>query len=235
MRNISTTFTNIPDHVAIIMDGNGTWAKKRGLPRNFGHRQGAKTLIDLILFANEIKISYLTVFAFSTENWSRPKEEVDFLMKLPMDFLDEYQDKFMNSNIKFLAIGKIEGLPLALQTKIREFEEKSKSNRGMTFLLAINYGGQEEIVHAANVLLKQNKQEITQEDFSNALYTKDIPNVDLLIRTSGQMRISNFLLWQLAYSEFYFTDVLWPDFNEKQFIKALKAYESRERRFGGVK
>lgn len=235
MRNISTTFTNIPDHVAIIMDGNGTWAKKRGLPRNFGHRQGAKTLIDLILFANEIKISYLTVFAFSTENWSRPKEEVDFLMKLPMDFLDEYQDKFMNSNIKFLAIGKIEGLPLALQTKIREFEEKSKNNRGMTFLLAINYGGHEEIVHAANVLLKQNKQEITQEDFSNALYTKDIPNVDLLIRTSGQMRISNFLLWQLAYSEFYFTDVLWPDFNEKQFIKALKAYESRERRFGGVK
>jgi undecaprenyl diphosphate synthase len=235
MRNISTTFTNIPDHVAIIMDGNGTWAKKRGLPRNFGHRQGAKTLIDVILFANEIKISYLTVFAFSTENWSRPKEEVDFLMKLPMDFLDEYQDKFMNSNIKFLAIGKIEGLPLALQTKIREFEEKSKNNRGMTFLLAINYGGHEEIVHAANVLLKQNKQEITQEDFSNALYTKDIPNVDLLIRTSGQMRISNFLLWQLAYSEFYFTDVLWPDFNEKQFIKALKAYESRERRFGGVK
>lgn len=235
MRNISTTLTNIPDHVAIIMDGNGTWAKKRGLPRNFGHRQGAKTLIDVILFANEIKISYLTVFAFSTENWSRPKEEVDFLMKLPMDFLDEYQDKFMNSNIKFLAIGKIEGLPLALQTKIREFEEKSKNNRGMTFLLAINYGGHEEIVHAANVLLKQNKQEITQEDFSNALYTKDIPNVDLLIRTSGQMRISNFLLWQLAYSEFYFTDVLWPDFNEKQFIKALKAYESRERRFGGVK
>ncbi|MGD9604828.1 MAG: isoprenyl transferase [Bacilli bacterium] len=235
MRNLTFAFEKIPNHVAIIMDGNGTWAKKRGLPRNMGHRQGAKTLHDIVGFCKDIGIKYLTVFAFSTENWSRPKEEVDFLMKLPLEFLSQYQDDYLKDNIKFKAIGKMADLPEELQTKISEIETKSANNSGMTFIIAINYGSHEEIVSACNQLLKEQKESINKEDLIEKLYTNNIPDVDLLIRTSGQMRISNFLLWQIAYSELYFTDVLWPDFNKKEMIKALKEYANRERRFGGIK
>ncbi|MGD9887260.1 MAG: isoprenyl transferase [Bacilli bacterium] len=235
MINLNQKLNKIPNHVAIIMDGNGTWAKKRGLPRNLGHRQGAKTLLEIVKTSDKLGIKYLTVFAFSTENWSRPKEEVDFLMKLPLEFLTKYQDEFLKSNIKFKAIGKISELPGELREKIAEFEQNSCNNNGLNFIIAINYGAQEEILHACNQLIATNKNEVSKQDFLSSLYTRDIPDVDLLIRTSGQMRISNFLLWQIAYSELYFTDVLWPDFNEKELIKALKAYESRERRFGGIK
>lgn len=235
MINLNQKLKKIPSHVAIIMDGNGTWAKKRGLPRNLGHRQGAKTLLEIVKASDKLGIKYLTVFAFSTENWSRPKEEVDFLMKLPLEFLTQYQDEFLKSNIKFKAIGKISELPEELREKIAEFEQKSFNNNGLNFIIAINYGAHEEILHACNQLIANHKNEVSKQDFIEHLYTSDIPDVDLLIRTSGQIRISNFLLWQIAYSELYFTDVLWPDFKEKELIKALKAYESRERRFGGIK
>ncbi|HPN61569.1 MAG TPA: polyprenyl diphosphate synthase, partial [Bacilli bacterium] len=165
----------------------------------------------------------------------RPQEEVDYLMKLPFEFLAQYQDDFQKSEIKFQAIGKIDDLPEPLQAKIKEVEQQSLNNTGLNLIVAVNYGGHEEIVHACNQLLKQNKNMITEADFVAQLYTNNIPDVDLLIRTSGQMRISNFLLWQIAYSEIYFTEVLWPDFHKKELIKALKEYESRDRRFGGIK
>lgn len=235
MKNNNLDSKKLPNHVAIIMDGNGTWAIKRGLPRNMGHRKGTKTLVDLVLYANQIGIKYLTVFAFSTENWSRPKEEVDYLMKLPLEFIEEYREKFSKENIRFKVIGKREQLSLELQEKIGEFEQKTLNNDGLTFIIALNYGAYDEIISAVNKILKDNLQEVNQQSFEKYLYTKDIPNVDFLIRTSGQLRISNFLLWQIAYSELYFTKTLWPDFNKKEFNRALEEYSSRDRRFGGLK
>ena len=235
MKNYEIDVNMLPVHIAIIMDGNGTWAIKRGLPRNMGHRKGTKTLVELTRYANEIGLKYLTVFAFSTENWSRPKEEVDYLMKLPLEFINEYQDKFNNENIRFRVIGKIEKLPLELQQKITEFEEKTKDNQGLNFIIAMNYGSYDEIITAVNKIIQDKIPEVNEETFEKYLYTSDIPKVDLLIRTSGQLRISNFLLWQIAYSELYFTKTLWPDFNKKEFNKALQEYISRDRRFGGIK
>ena len=225
---------NMPKHVAIIMDGNGRWAKKRAMPRNMGHRKGAQTLVKIIKHANKINIKYLTVFAFSTENWKRPQKEVDYLMKLPFEFLNQYEKTFQNSDIRIRVIGKREGLPQELVNKIVEIEEKTQNKTGLTFIIALNYGSQDEIVDAINYLV-ENKIYVSKESFTQYLYTKDIPDVDLMIRTSGENRISNFLLWQIAYSELYFTDVLWPDFDEKCFEEALSDYSKRERRFGGLK
>ena len=232
---------SIPRHVAIIMDGNGTWAKKRGLPRNMGHRKGAKTLVDITKAANELKIEYLTVFAFSTENWSRPKEEVEYLMSLPQTLLSEYKDDMKNDNIKFKVIGSHKGLSLEQIEKIEEAERETANNTGLNLIVAFNYGSQDEIIEASknivNDILKNklNLQDLTKEKFSEYLYTKDIPSVDLLIRTSGQYRISNFLLWQISYSEPYFTKTLWPDFKKKDLEKAILSYKGRDRRFGGIK
>lgn len=232
---------SIPRHVAIIMDGNGTWAKKRGLPRNMGHRKGAKTLVDITKAANELKIEYLTVFAFSTENWSRPKEEVEYLMSLPQTLLSEYKDDMKNDNIKFKVIGSHKGLSLEQIEKIEEAERETANNTGLNLIVAFNYGSQDEIIEASknivNDILKNklNLQDLTKEKFSEYLYTKDIPSVDLLIRTSGQCRISNFLLWQISYSELYFTKTLWPDFKKKDLEKAILSYKGRDRRFGGIK
>ncbi len=232
---------SIPRHVAIIMDGNGTWAKKRGLPRNMGHRKGAKTLVDITKAANELKIEYLTVFAFSTENWSRPKEEVEYLMSLPQTLLSEYKDDMKNDNIKFKVIGSHKGLSLEQIEKIEEAERETANNTGLNLIVAFNYGSQDEIIEASknivNDILKNklNLQDLTKEKFSEYLYTKDIPSVDLLIRTSGQYRISNFLLWQISYSELYFTKTLWPDFKKKDLEKAILSYKGRDRRFGGIK
>ena len=232
---------SIPRHVAIIMDGNGTWAKKRGLPRNMGHRKGAKTLVDITKAANELKIEYLTVFAFSTENWSRPKEEVEYLMSLPQTLLSEYKDDMKNDNIKFKVIGSHKGLSLEQIEKIEEAERETANNTGLNLIVAFNYGSQDEIIEAikniVNDILKNklNLQDLTKEKFSEYLYTKDIPSVDLLIRTSGQYRISNFLLWQISYSELYFTKTLWPDFKKKDLEKAIFSYKGRDRRFGGIK
>jgi len=232
---------SIPRHVAIIMDGNGTWAKKRGLPRNMGHRKGAKTLVDITKAANELKIEYLTVFAFSTENWSRPKEEVEYLMSLPQTLLSEYKDDMKNDNIKFKVIGSHKGLSLEQIEKIEEAERETANNTGLNLIVAFNYGSQDEIIEASKNIVndvlknKLNLQDLTKEKFSEYLYTKDIPSVDLLIRTSGQYRISNFLLWQISYSELYFTKTLWPDFKKKDLEKAILSYKGRDRRFGGIK
>lgn len=232
---------SIPRHVAIIMDGNGTWAKKRGLPRNMGHRKGAKTLVDITKAANELKIEYLTVFAFSTENWSRPKEEVEYLMSLPQTLLSEYKDDMKNDNIKFKVIGSHKGLSLEQIEKIEEAERETANNTGLNLIVAFNYGSQDEIIEASKNIVndvlknKLNLQDLTKEKFSEYLYTKDIPAVDLLIRTSGQYRISNFLLWQISYSELYFTKTLWPDFKKKDLEKAILSYKGRDRRFGGIK
>lgn len=235
MKNKKSRFDKLPNHVAIIMDGNGTWAKKRGLPRNYGHKRGAKTLSELIIYANEIGIKYLTVFAFSTENWSRPKAEVDYLMKLPIDFIKENEDVLERDNIRFRCIGNREQLSVELQTKIQEAEEKTKNNQGLSFIIAFNYGSYDEIVRAVNNIIKDDLKDVDIDIFKRYLYTKDIPDVDLLIRTSGQLRISNFLLLQIAYSELYFTNTLWPDFDKTAFNKALEEYAIRERRYGGIK
>lgn len=226
--------SKLPNHIAIIMDGNGRWAKKRGLPRNYGHRKGADTLLKIIRYASQKKIKYLTVFAFSTENWKRPKEEVEYLMEMPFQFLERTNQEFEDENIKIMVIGRREGLPQKLVEKIAEVEARTVNNSGMTLTIAFNYGGRDEIIQAINKIKEQNI-EINEETFPQFLYTKDLPDVDLLIRTSGEYRISNFLLWQTAYSELYFTNCLWPDFNRKSFDAALNEYQKRERRFGGLK
>lgn len=225
----------IPNHIGIIMDGNGTWAKKRSLPRNFGHKRGAKTLIDLVYYANEIGIKFLTVFAFSTENWKRPKEEVDYLMNLPIDFINENRDKLNKENIKISLIGRRDRVNKELLKNINEIEEDTKNNNGLHFIIAFDYGSQDEIIRAVNKIIRANIYTVDEAVFEKFLDTSGIPNVDLLIRTSGQIRISNFLLWQMAYSELYFTNTLWPDFTIKEFNKALTEYQKRDRRFGGIK
>lgn len=231
----------VPTHVAIIMDGNGTWATKRGLARNLGHRKGSKTLVDITKASSELGIKYLTVFAFSTENWSRPKEEVDYLMKLPEQLLNDYQNNMMKDNIRFRMIGSYDKLSKSQIEKIEEVTEKTKNNTGLNLVVAFNYGSHDEIINATKEITKEvlkNKikvEDINKETFSNYLYTKDIPPVDLLIRTSGQYRISNFLLWQISYSEIYFTKTLWPDFKKKDLEKAIESFNKRDRRFGGLK
>lgn len=229
-----------PKHIAIIMDGNGTWAKKRGLPRNLGHRKGVQTLINMVKYCQQIGIEYLTVFAFSTENWSRPKEEVDYLMKLPNQFLETYRKTMRDNGVRFRVIGRKDNLNEDLLKKIKEVEIETEKNNNIHFTLAFNYGGKDEIVYAAKMIatdIKEDKIKIDDLDenlFYHYLYTKDLPMVDLLIRTSNQIRISNFMLWQIAYSELYFTDTLWPDFKRRDLDKAVDEYQRRNRRFGGL-
>lgn len=231
---------NIPDHVAIIMDGNGRWARRYGLSRSMGHKKGAQSLVNIVLHANKMNIKYLTVFAFSTENWNRPKEEVEYLMKLPIEFFNEFDQRFEEENIKITVIGSRKELPQELVKKIEYVEEKSKNKTGLNFIIAFNYGSQLEITEGIKKLvtdLENNqitKKQITPKLFNNYLSTFNIPSVDLLIRTSGELRISNFLLWQIAYSELYFTKTLWPDFGPRHFDKAIKEYSKRNRRFGAI-
>ncbi|MGI6710444.1 MAG: isoprenyl transferase [Bacilli bacterium] len=225
---------SLPKHVAIIMDGNGRWAKKRGMPRNLGHKAGAKRLVDIIIYANKIGIKYLTCFAFSTENWNRPKEEVDYLMKLPLEFFEENEQMIQDNDIKVSFIGFDEKINKELLDKKRDIIKKTKNNKGLNFILAFNYGSQAEIINAVNKIIKDKLLVIDKEIMESYLLTKGIPDVDLLIRTSNELRISNFLLWQISYAELYFTKKLWPDFTEKEFDKALKEYLKRERRYGKV-
>ncbi len=224
----------LPRHVAIIMDGNGRWAKLRGLPRVFGHREGAKTVEKTIKFANEIGIKHLTLYAFSTENWNRPKEEVEAIMSLLVEYINTKVPSLIEDNIKLRFMGRRKDLPEMILKTVQEGEEKTKNCSGMDLVVALNYSGRAEIVDAVNEIIKSGKKEITEEDFKNYLYLPDLPDPDLLIRTSGEQRISNFMLWQMAYTEFYFTPVLWPDFDENEFLKALYDYQNRERRFGRV-
>ena len=225
---------NVPNHIAIIMDGNGRWAKKRGLARSFGHMKGAKTLRKALEYLTEIGVKYLTVYAFSTENWNRPQDEVSTLMKLFLKYIKSERKNMMKNRIRFFVSGRKNNIPEKLQKEIEKLEEETKNNDKITLNIAFNYGSRAEIVDAVNRIIKEGKKNITEEDFSKYLYN-DFPDPDLVIRTSGEMRISNFLLWQIAYSELYITDTLWPDFDEKEIDKAIESYNQRERRFGGVK
>lgn len=231
---------NIPQHVAIILDGNGRWAKKRMMPRNYGHSQGSKVVERICEDAYNIGIKYLTVYAFSTENWKRPKDEVDALMKLLDNYLDTSIKTSKKNNMRVRILGDKTGLSASIREKIDKLEEASKNNTGLSFQVAINYGSRDEIIRAVKALsmdLKEDRvavDDIDDRRFSQYLDTVDIPDPDLLIRTSGEQRLSNFLLWQQAYTEFYFTDVLWPDFNKEELLKAVEYYSERNRKFGGI-
>lgn len=231
----------IPKHIAIILDGNGRWAKAKGLPRNAGHVQGAKTVEVICEEAYKMGVQYLTVYAFSTENWNRPKEEVDALMKLLRNYMKNCTKTAHKNNMCVRVIGDKTGLDLDIQESIAQLEEASKHNTGLHFTIAINYGGRDEIRRAVTEIADKvqkgelQKEDITEEVITSHLDTGNYPDPDLLIRTCNEQRISNFLLWQLAYTEFYFTEVAWPDFNKKELEKAIEAYNRRERRFGALK
>lgn len=231
---------NIPKHVAIILDGNGRWAKKRRMPRNYGHSQGSKVVEQICEDAYHLGIKYLTVYAFSTENWKRPKDEVEALMKLLKNYLDTSIKTSEKNNMRVRIIGDRTGLSDDIQEKINNLEEASKANTGLNLQVAINYGSRDEIIRAVKTLSKdldENRVALDDIDelmFSRYLDTGDIPEPDLLIRTSGEQRLSNFLLWQLAYTEFYFTDVLWPDFNKRELLMAVEYYSARNRKYGTI-
>ncbi|MEZ3433890.1 MAG: isoprenyl transferase [Lachnospiraceae bacterium] len=231
----------VPKHVAIILDGNGRWAKSKGMPRNYGHAQGSKNVERICEDAYKMGIKYLTVYAFSTENWNRPKDEVDALMKLLRNYMKTCLKTAAKNDMKIRVLGDTTRLDEDIRSRIGELEEATKNNGGLNFQIAINYGSRDEIVRAVKRLAMDVKEgrlspkEINETCIESYLDTHDIPDPDLLIRTSGEQRISNYLLWQLAYTEFYFTDVLWPDFTKEELLKAIEKYNERERRFGGVK
>ncbi len=231
----------IPNHVAIILDGNGRWAKAKGMPRNYGHAQGSKNVEVICEEAYKMGISYLTVYAFSTENWNRSKDEVNALMKLLRGYMKTCLKTAEKNNMCIRVIGDKTGLDKDIQSRIQELEEATKKNTGLHFQIALNYGGRDEIVRAVKKVVrdvregKLTEEEITQKRFASYLDTDKIPDPDLLIRTSGELRLSNFLLWQLSYAEFYMTDVHWPDFTKEELLKAIELYNRRDRRFGGIK
>ena len=228
----------LPRHVAIIMDGNGRWAEKRSLSRIEGHRQGVKAIKDIVKTARRLGIKVLTLYAFSQENWSRPRREVRALMRLLKEYLKRELEEMLGNNIRLVAIGNLEDLPPDVRKMLRETIRKTRSKNGMVLNLAISYSGRAELLRAVKKICQDHSkgklriQGITSEVFSRYLFTSGLPEPDLLIRTSGESRISNFMLWQIAYTEIYVTDVLWPDFRRKDFIKALLDYQKRERRFG---
>ncbi len=229
---------NLPRHVGIIMDGNGRWAQKRGLPRSAGHRAGAQNLKTITEFAGEMGIAYITAYAFSTENWKRPKEEVDALMQLLLDYLRD-KDQLAGKNVTIRVIGDRSALSDEINREIDVIEDYTKDRDGMVLYLAINYGGRQEIVRAVNALCQKAADgklapgEVTEQMLSAGVYTDDVPDADLIIRPSGELRLSNFLLWQSAYSEFWFSDINWPDFTTEDFTRAILDYQNRNRRFGG--
>lgn len=223
-----------PVHVGIIMDGNGRWAQKRGLPRIEGHRRGALKAERVVEWAAELGIKYITLYAFSTENWKRPREEVEYLFSLLVELLRQKLEKVLEQGVRLRFAGVIDELPRSIADFCRECEEKTKHNDTIHAILALNYGGRREIIDAINRAIKQGIMHIDEAQLRSWLYLPDVPDPDLVIRTSGEMRISNFLLWQIAYSELYFTKVLWPDFTKRDFLKAIEDYEKRQRRFGGL-
>lgn len=230
----------LPRHVAIIMDGNGRWAKLRGKPRVFGHREGAESVRAILDTFGRLEIEVVTLFAFSTENWKRPAEEVDALMQMLKYYIGQELESVHRNNIRFRAIGKIDGLEEGVQAELRRAEDRTAENTGTLINVALNYGGRAEIVEAAinacERLLSEDRpvSDLSEDDIEENLYTRGLPEVDLMIRTSGEMRISNFLLWQIAYSEIYVTETLFPDFRREEILKAIVEYQRRDRRFGGV-
>lgn len=238
---MSTENLKIPQHIAIIMDGNGRWAKQKRMPRNYGHMQGSKRVEDICRAAHELGVKYLTIYAFSTENWSRPADEVKALMKILRDYLKESVKKASENNMRVRVIGDRERLDEDIRASIEHLEEVSAGNTGLNFQIALNYGGRDEMLRAIRRIATECKdgqlsvEDIDEKLFSSYLDTSDIPEPDFMIRTSGEQRLSNFLLWQTAYSEFYFPEVLWPDFDKKELKKAIEEYTKRDRRFGGIK
>ncbi|MBR2916429.1 MAG: isoprenyl transferase [Oscillospiraceae bacterium] len=231
--------SRLPAHIGFIMDGNGRWAKKRGLERKFGHKEGARTFRKIVSYCKELGIKYITFYAFSTENWKRPKDEVESIMALFDQYLDEVREH-TKENVRVMFIGDKSAFDEKFRNKMIALEEDSKDFDAMTLILAINYGGRDDIIFAAKQaaeLVKEgtiSSSQIDESLFSNLLYTKGIPDVDYIIRPSGELRLSNFLIWQAAYAEYYFTDILWPDFDKKDLDKALDEFKNRKRRFGGV-
>ncbi|MBP3274039.1 MAG: isoprenyl transferase [Butyrivibrio sp.] len=232
---------NIPAHVAIILDGNGRWAKQKGMPRNYGHMQGAKAVEDILVDARDLGIKYLTVYAFSTENWNRPEAEVSALMTILRNYLKTSIKKSMKNNVRCRVIGERSKLSDDIQAAIGELEDATAGNTGLTFTIAINYGSRDEIRRAVTKIADKAvsgeiaPSDITEEMISKNLDTDFLPDPDLLIRTCNEQRISNFLLWQCAYTEFYYTPVAWPDFNKEELLKAVESYSTRNRKFGGLK
>ncbi|MTT32248.1 isoprenyl transferase [Terrilactibacillus sp. BCM23-1] len=238
--NLTTQDLNVPTHVAIIMDGNGRWANKRGLPRIAGHREGMKTVKKIVREASRMGIKVLTLYAFSTENWKRPKDEVEFLMKLPEQFLSSYLVELIEKNVQVQVMGDLDKIPSHTLRAVTQAKEKTEKNTGMILNFALNYGSRHEITCAVKSLIHDiekgilDKETINEDMISNYLLSKSLPDPDLLIRTSGELRISNFMLWQIAYTEFWFTDKLWPDFSVSDLHEAVKHFSSRKRRYGGV-
>ena len=230
-----------PEHIAIILDGNGRWAKSKGMPRNYGHTVGAKNVENICKAANDLGVKYLTLYAFSTENWNRPESEVAALMKLLESYLKNCIKTANKNNMRVRVIGEISRLSENFQEKIRNLEEVSSVNTGLNLTIAINYGSRDEMIRAVKHMIADNDNgklsadDIDADTFASYLDTRELPDPDLLIRTSGEQRLSNYLLWQLAYSEFYFTDVPWPAFDKNELKKAIDAYNKRDRRFGGLK
>lgn len=231
---------NAPNHVAIIMDGNGRWAQKRGLPRFAGHKEGVSTVNKIVKTAVKANVKVLTLYTFSTENWKRPKQEVEYILKLPKEFLHVYLPSLMENNVRIQTIGDFQALPSHTQEAVNYAKEKTKHNDGLILNFALNYGGRYEILKAVKQIVTEVKEDdidmssLDEETFSKYLYTTGVSDPDLLIRTGGECRLSNFMLWQMAYTEFWFTDKLWPEFTEETFYEALLAYQHRKRRYGGI-
>ncbi len=238
--NPQIDMTNIPQHIGIIMDGNGRWAKHRGLPRSAGHKMGAETLKKIVLFCDKLGVKSVTAYAFSTENWNRPKAEVDALMELLYMYLQQVEEQFGGRNVIMKVIGDRTPLSDKIKDAIKYAEDYTKDNTGLVLNIALNYGGRAEIVEATKLVASNFKkgeiceEDITEEYMSSLMYTKDVPELDLIIRPSGELRLSNFLLWQSAYAEFWFDDINWPDFSEKDMERAILSYQNRDRRFGKV-
>lgn len=239
-KKINEDFKVVPNHIAIIPDGNGRWAKKRGLPRSIGHREGSMTIKKVVIYCSKIGVKNLTVYAFSTENWKRPQTEVDMLMNLLLEFLRNAEKELDGSNVRIKVIGDVNGLPKELQQEIVRVQNLTSINNGLSLNIALNYGSRCEMLNAVKEITKKVNEgklsidEIDETQFESCLYTTGIPDPDLLIRTSGEQRISNYLLWQCAYTEFWFTNELWPDIGESHIAEAIIAYEKRNRRYGGV-
>ena len=231
---------NTLEHVAIIMDGNGRWARKRSMPRIAGHKEGIDAIVDITRTAARCKVDILTLYAFSTENWKRPKPEVEFILRLPKEFLQIHLPDLIANNVRIEVIGDMAKLPAATREAVQYAIDRTRNNDGLQLNFALNYGSRQELLHAMKGMIadineaKLSLDEVNEQKFSKYLFTADLPEPDLLIRTGGEKRLSNFLLWQLAYTEFWFTDVLWPDFSEKEFLEALEDYRQRKRRYGGV-